>query len=105
MYDDTIAAIATPPGEGGIGTVRLSGPEALPILRQVFVRASGRPLDAARARWGGDGGNRVLVHQRAAMRASTRSRVAMPAVPMPSMAKAAAAWAKAAARHMSPDSR
>src|SRR5205085_11171428 len=48
MYDDTIAAIATPPGEGGIGTVRLSGPEALPILRRLFVRASGRPLDATR---------------------------------------------------------
>ncbi len=48
MYEDTIAAIATPPGEGGIGTVRLSGPEALPILRQVFVRASGRRLNAQR---------------------------------------------------------
>ena len=34
MYalDDTIAAIATPVGAGGIGIVRLSGPEALPIL-------------------------------------------------------------------------
>ena len=48
MYDDTIAAIATPPGEGGIGTVRLSGPDALPILRQIFVRAGGRRLDAQR---------------------------------------------------------
>jgi tRNA modification GTPase len=35
--DDTIVAIATPPGRGGIGVVRLSGPEArtiaLPMLR------------------------------------------------------------------------
>ena len=39
--DDTIAAIATPVGEGGIGIVRLSGPEALPILRRVFRPARG----------------------------------------------------------------
>src|SRR5271156_7143861 len=35
--DDTIVAIATPPGRGGIGVVRLAGPEArkiaLPMLR------------------------------------------------------------------------
>lgn len=29
--NDTIAAIATPPGRGGVGIVRLSGPQALPI--------------------------------------------------------------------------
>jgi len=34
--DDTIAAIATAIGMGGIGIVRLSGPDALPILRQLF---------------------------------------------------------------------
>jgi tRNA modification GTPase len=32
MYNDTIAAISTPIGEGGIGIVRLSGPEALSIV-------------------------------------------------------------------------
>ncbi|NLG27097.1 MAG: tRNA uridine-5-carboxymethylaminomethyl(34) synthesis GTPase MnmE [Chloroflexi bacterium] len=37
--DDTIAAIATPPGLGGIGIVRLSGPEALSIARRLFVPA------------------------------------------------------------------
>ncbi|HEU0167984.1 MAG TPA: tRNA uridine-5-carboxymethylaminomethyl(34) synthesis GTPase MnmE [Chloroflexota bacterium] len=36
MYDDTIAAIATAPGEAGIGVVRLSGPEALAIARRLF---------------------------------------------------------------------
>jgi len=37
-YDlkDTIAAVATPVGTGGIGIVRLSGPRALPILRDLF---------------------------------------------------------------------
>ncbi len=33
---DTIAAIATPPGEGGIGIIRISGPESLRILDEVF---------------------------------------------------------------------
>ena len=37
--DDTIAAIATPLGAGGVGIVKLSGAEALPIVRQIF-----RPL-------------------------------------------------------------
>jgi tRNA modification GTPase len=48
MYEDTIAAVATPPGTGGIGTIRISGAQALPILRALFVRASGRPLAAGR---------------------------------------------------------
>ena len=38
--DDTIAAISTPIGEGGIGIVRLSGPLATAILSQVFVPAA-----------------------------------------------------------------
>ncbi|HYP41769.1 MAG TPA: tRNA uridine-5-carboxymethylaminomethyl(34) synthesis GTPase MnmE [Chloroflexia bacterium] len=42
MYTDTIAAIATPSGEGGIGTVRLSGQGAEGILARIFVGASGR---------------------------------------------------------------
>ncbi len=40
MYEDTIAAIATPPGEGGIGTIRLSGPLASVILSRLFMPAS-----------------------------------------------------------------
>lgn len=43
MYSDTIVAIATPPGEGGIGTVRLSGDNAAAILSRIFAPASGRP--------------------------------------------------------------
>ncbi len=33
---DTIAAIATPPGTGGIGIIRISGPEAFSILQRLF---------------------------------------------------------------------
>lgn len=42
MYDDTIAAIATPLGEGGIGIVRVSGRRAQAILRAVFRPAARR---------------------------------------------------------------
>ncbi len=45
---DTIAAISTPPGRGGIGIVRLSGPQAAEIAPQL-VRLR-QPLEAARAR-------------------------------------------------------
>lgn len=41
MYEDTIVAIATPPGEGGIGTIRLSGPTSEVILSRIFLPASG----------------------------------------------------------------
>ncbi len=34
--EDTIAAIATAYGEGGIGIIRISGDEALPILKEIF---------------------------------------------------------------------
>jgi len=37
MFDDTIAAIATPLGEGGLAVVRLSGPRALAIAEQAFL--------------------------------------------------------------------
>jgi tRNA modification GTPase len=33
---DTIASLATPPGRGGIGIVRMSGPGALEIIRRIF---------------------------------------------------------------------
>lgn len=42
--EDTIAAISTPPGEGGIGIVRLSGPQAVAIVSCIFVSSSGRGL-------------------------------------------------------------
>lgn len=51
MYDDTISAIATPLGEGGIGIVRLSGPDSAAIASRLFRRgAASRPVDVARIR-------------------------------------------------------
>lgn len=41
MYaDDTIAAIATPPGPGGVGIVRVSGSLCTGIVDRIFVRRS-----------------------------------------------------------------
>src|SRR6202161_1497089 len=45
---DTIAAISTPPGRGGIGIVRLSGPQAAAIAAQLVKPH--QPLEHARAR-------------------------------------------------------
>jgi len=49
--DDTIAAVATPVGEGGIGIVKISGPLAVPILRQLFEPAA-PGLEPRRLAWG-----------------------------------------------------
>jgi tRNA modification GTPase len=45
---DTIAAISTPPGRGGIGIVRLSGPQAASITTQLIRMR--QPLEHAHAR-------------------------------------------------------
>jgi tRNA modification GTPase len=37
---DTIVAVATPPGRGGLGVVRLSGPDAHEIARRLTARTS-----------------------------------------------------------------
>ncbi len=42
MTSDTIAAISTPPGIGGIGIVRISGMAAFGILHRLFRPADGR---------------------------------------------------------------
>ncbi len=47
---DTIAAIATPPGRGGIGIVRLSGPQAL-TLATLFLHDLQAPLQPNRSRF------------------------------------------------------
>jgi tRNA modification GTPase len=44
---DTIVAIATPPGRGGIGVVRISGPEATRIASTLLTRE--HPLEPRRA--------------------------------------------------------
>ncbi len=52
FYEDTISAIATPPGEGGIGIVRLSGRAALPIAERLFRPQRPGPLRSYRLRYG-----------------------------------------------------
>ena len=50
MLDDTIAAVATPLGEGGLAVIRLSGPEALAVADRSFApagEASVKPSAAA----------------------------------------------------------
>ena len=44
----TICALATPPGEGGIAVIRVSGPDAYPIVEKIFVpvRQGRRVADA-----------------------------------------------------------
>jgi tRNA modification GTPase len=41
---DTICAIATPPGEGGIGIIRISGEKAVEIASKVFRSSTGRTV-------------------------------------------------------------
>jgi tRNA modification GTPase len=45
--EDTICAIATPAGEGGIGIVRLSGSHAVTVADRLVRLRSGRPLASA----------------------------------------------------------
>lgn len=47
-HADTIVAVSTPPGRGGIGIVRLSGPDSAPIAAQLVCLR--HPLEAGRAR-------------------------------------------------------
>src|SRR3989338_4453087 len=47
MFDltDTISAISTPPGEGGIGIVRVSGPASISIAKKIFTTPKGESLN------------------------------------------------------------
>ncbi len=44
MFNDTVAAISTPYGRGGIAVIRLSGPDAFAVADRVFLPRSGKPL-------------------------------------------------------------
>ena len=46
---DTISAIVTPPGEGGVGIVRLSGEEACAIADAMFRAKSGKKIEDLRS--------------------------------------------------------
>ena len=58
---DTIAAIATAPGQGGVGIVRISGAQAEQVLMQVFRPGKAAPLTSHMLTYGYvmDGGERV----------------------------------------------
>ena len=49
---DTIAAQATPPGEGGVAIVRISGARCTEVLSRVFRAAGGRPVENRRLTYG-----------------------------------------------------
>lgn len=51
LSSDTIAAIATPPGEGAIAMVRISGPDATAIIASIF-RAPGKAPSPRQAVFG-----------------------------------------------------
>ncbi len=80
---DTIAAISTPPGEGGVGIVRLSGPQALAIAEGFFRSSNKRDLRAAKQRvfhghvldHDGNRIDEVLVHRMRAPHSYTREDV------------------------------
>ena len=57
--DDTIVAIATPPGRGGIGVVRLSGPEARRIAIALAKRETLEPRHATLAQIRDGRGNAI----------------------------------------------
>lgn len=44
LIDDTIAAVSTALGEGGIGIVRISGDKSMNILKKVFKSAKGKDV-------------------------------------------------------------
>ena len=52
MHDDTIVAVATPPGEGGIAVIRISGSAATSIVAQIFRPLRPGALRPFRLRYG-----------------------------------------------------
>lgn len=50
FIDDTIAAIATAPGEGGIGIIRISGHKSLEVAEEIFFSMSGKKISEYPAR-------------------------------------------------------
>ncbi len=50
--EDTISAVATAWGEGGIGIVRISGPKAKNVLERIFVPMRQRPIENRKMTYG-----------------------------------------------------
>jgi tRNA modification GTPase len=70
--DDTIVAIATPPGRGGIGVVRISGPSTIVIARAIL--GDGEALEPRRA---------TFTHVRSAASADFLDEVVATSFPSP----------------------
>ena len=49
LPQDTICAVSTAPGRGGIAVIRVSGPEAVTITDRIFRSPNGKPLAEAKA--------------------------------------------------------
>ena len=47
---DTIAAVSTPPGKGGVAVIRITGSEALKVIDRIFISAGGRRLSECKPR-------------------------------------------------------
>ncbi len=44
VQEETIAAISTPPAEGGIAIIRISGPDALEVADRLFIGKNGKKI-------------------------------------------------------------
>ena len=44
FWGDTVAAISTPYGKGGVGMIRISGPDAFAVAEAMFRPQSGRTV-------------------------------------------------------------
>lgn len=51
-FQDTIVALATPPGVGAIGVIRLSGNEAIEIADKIFTGKKLSPQESHTAHFG-----------------------------------------------------
>ncbi|GIW21571.1 MAG: tRNA modification GTPase MnmE [Candidatus Sericytochromatia bacterium] len=60
IYDDTIVAISTPPGIGGIGIVRMSGSKSLEIARK-FFNFKKKEIESHRAYFGKIIDNNIII--------------------------------------------
>src|SRR5690349_13206715 len=81
--DDTIVAIATPPGRGGIGVVRLAGPKALEIAAPMLRLR--HELEPGRAVFG----ELVEIRREAAeLRSTGQPGVAVPTLAVPASSDA-----------------
>lgn len=52
MFNDTIVAIATPPGNGAISIIRLSGDDAIKIANNIFIKKDLKTVDSHTIHYG-----------------------------------------------------